>query len=104
MSNPETKTTEAAADLTADLATLREDIAKISAALVELLQQKATNKVFTAVDGARQKLSDKATEAQDKVGAISADLESTIERNPLVAVFLAAFAGFVIGMLSRPRK
>lgn len=104
MSDPESKTADAAADLTADLATLREDIAKISASLVELLQQKATNKVFTAVDGARQKISDKATEAQDKVGAISADLESTIERNPLVAVFLAAFAGFVIGMLSRPRK
>jgi ElaB/YqjD/DUF883 family membrane-anchored ribosome-binding protein len=104
MSDPESKTADAAADLTADLATLREDIAKISASLVELLQQKATTKVFTAVDGARQKISDKATEAQDKVGAISADLESTIERNPLVAVFLAAFAGFVIGMLSRPRK
>lgn len=104
MSDPKTKATETAADLTDDLATLREDIAKISASLVELLPQKATNKVFAAVDGARQKISDKATEAQDKVGAISADLESTIERNPLVAVFLAAFAGFVIGMLSRPRK
>ena len=104
MVEPDSKGLDTAADFAADLAALRQDIAKISASLVDLLQGKATNKVLDAVDDARQKLSDKAAKAQDRVSSIGADLESTIEHNPLVAVFLAAFVGFVIGILSRQRK
>jgi ElaB/YqjD/DUF883 family membrane-anchored ribosome-binding protein len=104
MTHDEAKLTQSAADFTADLAALRQDIAKISASLVDLMQDKAASKVSEVVDDARHKLADKAAEAQERVGAIGADLESTIERNPLIAVLLAAFAGFVIGMLSRPRK
>jgi ElaB/YqjD/DUF883 family membrane-anchored ribosome-binding protein len=104
MTHNESKVTESTADFAADLAALRQDIAKISASLVDFMQEKAANKVSEVVDDARQKLADKASEAQERVGAIGADLESTIERNPLIAVLLAAFAGFVIGMLSRSRK
>jgi ElaB/YqjD/DUF883 family membrane-anchored ribosome-binding protein len=104
MTHGESKVTESAADFAADLAALRQDIAKISASLVDLMQERAANKVSEVVDDARHRFADKAAEAQERVGAIGADLESTIERNPLVAVLLAAFAGFVIGMLSRPRR
>ncbi len=104
MSETKAKDIDGVSDFTADLAALREDIARISASLVDLLHDKTTNGVFDAVDSAKQKFSDKAAEAQDKVNSISNDLESAIERNPLVAVLLAALAGFIIGMLSRSRK
>ena len=55
-------------------------------------------------NNAKQKFSDKAAEAHDKVNSISNDLKSAIERDPLVAVLLAALAGFIIGTLSRSRK
>jgi ElaB/YqjD/DUF883 family membrane-anchored ribosome-binding protein len=104
ISSQESKISSASSDLTADLAALRDDIAKMSSALMDLVQEKAASGVLNAVDGARQTFSDKAAEAQDKVSSISADVEATIERNPLVAVLIAAFAGFVVGILSRPRK
>lgn len=104
MSESDTKVSENVSDLASDLAALREDIAKISASLVDLLHEKTTSKVLDAVGTARQKFSDKASEAQDKVSNISSDLEATIEHNPLVAVLLAALAGFIIGMLSRSSK
>jgi ElaB/YqjD/DUF883 family membrane-anchored ribosome-binding protein len=104
MSDKETKTAEAVTEFSTDLAALRDDIAKISATVMELVREKTTNKVIDAVGEARQTISDKAAEAQDKVSSMSAELEATIERNPLVAVFLAALAGFIVGTLSRPHK
>jgi ElaB/YqjD/DUF883 family membrane-anchored ribosome-binding protein len=56
------------------------------------------------LDSTRRKISDTATDAQDRVAAISSDLESTIERNPLTAIFVAIGAGILIGLLSRSRK
>jgi hypothetical protein len=38
------------------------------------------------------------------VTGASADLESTIERNPLAAVLIAMVVGLVVGGLSRGRK
>jgi len=35
---------------------------------------------------------------------VSADLEATIERNPLAAVLIALVAGILVGLLSRGRK
>ena len=58
------------------------------------------NTVFDAVDNARQKISDTAGKAHDRVAGASTDLETTIERNPLVAVL----AGILIGLLSHGRK
>jgi ElaB/YqjD/DUF883 family membrane-anchored ribosome-binding protein len=104
MSETKPKNIEGTTDFAADLAALREDIARISASLVDLLHDKTTSSVLDAVDGAKQKFSDKAAEAQNKVNSISNDLESAIERNPLVAVLLAALAGFIIGTLSRSHK
>jgi ElaB/YqjD/DUF883 family membrane-anchored ribosome-binding protein len=104
MSDRDSKAAEAATEFSTDIAALRADIAKISATVMELVREKTTNRVLDAVGDARQTISDKATEAQDKVNSMSAELEATIERNPLVAVFLAALAGFIVGTLSRPHK
>ena len=104
MSDRDSKAAEAVTEFSTDLAALRADIAKISATVLELAREKTTNRVLDAVGDARQTISDKAAEAQDKVNSMSAELEATIERNPLVAVFLAALAGFIVGTLSRSHK
>jgi ElaB/YqjD/DUF883 family membrane-anchored ribosome-binding protein len=94
-------------DLAADLAALRDDISKLSASVLDLVQQQATttkSQVFEAVEGARQKFADQSAEARDRVGALTSDLESTIERNPFAAIFAGALAGFLIGILVRPGK
>jgi ElaB/YqjD/DUF883 family membrane-anchored ribosome-binding protein len=98
---------EATQDFTADLAALRDDITKLTQSVTDLVRAQATttaDSMLGAVDSARRKISDTATDAQDRVSAISSDLESTIERNPLTAIFVAIGAGILIGLLSRTRK
>ncbi len=98
---------EATQDFAADLAALREDITKLTMSVTELVRSQATttaDSVFGAVEHARRKISDTASDAQDRAGAISSELESTIERNPLTAIFVAIGAGILIGLLSRSRK
>ena len=53
---------------------------------------------------AQGRIMDKAADAQDRFMAATADLESTIERNPLIAVLIALFIGLLMGTLSRSRK
>jgi len=94
-------------DLTADLNALREDISKLSASVLDLVQNQAATakqQVFGAMDGAKQKFSDQAADAKDRLGAITSDLESSIERSPFTAVFAGAIAGFLIGILVRPNR
>jgi ElaB/YqjD/DUF883 family membrane-anchored ribosome-binding protein len=98
---------EASREIAADLAALREDIAKLTASVAELVQAEAsatTNTVLGAVGDARRKLSESSAQAQDHVKSVGADLEAAIERNPLVAVLGAIVAGFLIGTLTRPGK
>jgi ElaB/YqjD/DUF883 family membrane-anchored ribosome-binding protein len=98
---------EATQDFTADLAALREDITKLTTSVAELVRAQATttaDSMFGAVDNARKKISDTASDAQDRFGALSSDFEGTIERNPLTAILVAIGAGILIGLLSRPRK
>src|SRR5262245_28749844 len=88
-------------DFAADLAALRNDVAKLTSSVSEFMRTQAaatTNTVFDAVDNTRQKLSDTASKAQDRMAGASKDLERTIERNPLVAVLIAMMAGLFIGM------
>ena len=88
-------------DFGADLAALRADVAKLTSSMSEFIRTQATattNSVFDAVDNTRQKISDTASKAQDRMAGASKDLEMTIERNPLVAVLIAMMAGLFIGM------
>ncbi|QBR71818.1 hypothetical protein CU048_11640 [Beijerinckiaceae bacterium] len=98
---------DVAQDFSEDLAALRDDVAKLSSTISQFVRsQSATtaDTVFDAVDTARQKISDTASKAQDRVAGASSDLEATIERNPLMAVLIAMIAGVLVGMLSRSRK
>jgi ElaB/YqjD/DUF883 family membrane-anchored ribosome-binding protein len=115
--------------INADLATLRDDFAKLSSSvadLVKLQASQASAAMRGAVGDARERLAssaaeakerlagkaadaqgrlaDKAADAQDRFMAASADLESTIERNPLMAVLIALFIGLLMGTLTRSRK
>jgi ElaB/YqjD/DUF883 family membrane-anchored ribosome-binding protein len=112
MTDPENKEGKATAqDMAADLAALREDFLKLSASVRELVQSQAsstTRRMIGVVDDARQKLADEMAGAKDQLeshlGTVSADLESTIERSPLLAVLVGAIVGFLIGLVSRPHK
>ncbi len=98
---------EATQDFAADLAALREDITKLTQSVTDLVRSQATStadSMLGAIDSTRRKISDTAADAQDRVSAISSDLESTIERNPLTAIFVAIGAGILVGLLSRTRK
>ncbi|WP_245270603.1 hypothetical protein [Beijerinckia mobilis] len=109
---------EASQDLSADLMVLRNDIAKLSSSVAELVRAQASatsDTVFSAVDHARHKFtesahdakakfSSSASQAQEQVSSLSSDLEATIERNPVVAVLVAALAGLLVGLISRPRS
>lgn len=107
MTDPKSVEAQVSSDLAADLAALRDDISRLSTSVLELVQHQATtakSQVFEAVDGARQKFADQSAEARDRVGALTSDLETTIERNPFAAIFAGALAGFLIGILVRPSK
>jgi ElaB/YqjD/DUF883 family membrane-anchored ribosome-binding protein len=107
MADLKTVEDRAAADLTADLAALRDDISKLSASVLELVQQQAStakSQVLGAVDSARHKFADQSADAKDRLGALTSDLETTIERNPFTAIFAGAIAGFLIGILVRPNR
>jgi ElaB/YqjD/DUF883 family membrane-anchored ribosome-binding protein len=113
----------------ADLATVREDFAKLSSSVAELVKLQASqasaamrgavgdarerlassaaeakDKLAGKAADAQGRLADKAADAQDRFMAASADLDSTIERNPLMAVLIALFIGLLMGTLSRSRK
>ena len=51
----------------------------------------------------RQMALDHAAKAQDRFGEATAELETAIERNPLVAILIALGAGMLIGAMSRGR-
>ena len=88
-------------DFAADFAALRDDVTKLTASVSEFIRTHTaatTNSVFDAVDNARQRVSDTAGKAQDRVAGASRDLETTIEHNPLAAVLIAMVAGLFIGL------
>jgi len=98
---------EASENLAADFAALRDDVTKLTSSVTELARKQAsatTSTVMDTVDGARQKLSDTAAEAQNRLREAGSDLEGMIERNPMVAMLAALSAGLMIGMISGARR
>ena len=98
---------EVSRDFTADLALLRDDVAKLSSSLSDFIRtQTATSAstVVDVVDNARQKISDTGNKAQHPVAGASTTLETTIELKPMVAALIAMVAGMLVGLLSRGRK
>jgi ElaB/YqjD/DUF883 family membrane-anchored ribosome-binding protein len=101
------KTENSAVDLSADLANLRADVAKLSGSMAELLrQQKAQtqDRIRGAVDSAREHFAHSAADAKESVRSASAEFEASIERNPLTAVMIAMMCGLVLGMMGRSQR
>lgn len=95
-----------ASDLSADLASLREDIARLSHAVADLARAQtdaASAALKSAAGGAREQLSQAASQAQDGALGAAADLERRIEKYPLTAVLIAAGIGMALGMMSKSR-
>jgi ElaB/YqjD/DUF883 family membrane-anchored ribosome-binding protein len=94
----------AAGDIAADLAALRQDVARLAEAMRELLQnqtQAAGHRVSEAVGDARDKIASTAVDAQNRVRAASGEIEAGIARNPLIAVLIAFGVGMSLGLMSR---
>jgi ElaB/YqjD/DUF883 family membrane-anchored ribosome-binding protein len=100
-------TEETAEDLTAELAALRRDIARLAETMRELMEQRtqaAGLRVSEAVADARDRIASTATDAQDRVRAASSEIEASIERNPLIVALIAFVVGMSLGMITRSRS
>ena len=84
----------ASQDFAADLALLRDDVAKLNLSLSEFVrtQTAATTNTVTA------------KKSQDRTAGASTDLETSIEYKPLLAALIAMVAGILVGLLNRGRK
>jgi hypothetical protein len=68
-----------------DLGALREDLAKLTRTVSELVERQAASRraqVANALGSVGETISESAAAAQDRMGSIEADLESRIQRNP----------------------
>jgi ElaB/YqjD/DUF883 family membrane-anchored ribosome-binding protein len=93
-------------DVAADLAAIREDVARLAETISKLLQrqtQAAGVGVSEAVGDAKDKVADTAAEARNLTRAASGEIEASIERNPLTAVLIAFGVGMCLGLMSRSR-
>jgi ElaB/YqjD/DUF883 family membrane-anchored ribosome-binding protein len=102
-----TKNAEGAAgDLNADLAALREDVARLAETLSKLVQRQthaAGLGVSDAVGDAKDTIASTAADARKHVRAARSEIEASIERNPLTAALIAFGVGMLLGMMSRSR-
>jgi ElaB/YqjD/DUF883 family membrane-anchored ribosome-binding protein len=74
----------AAEDLTADLAALRQEVARLAATVSDLVQHQMAD-------------------AQENVRAARGQIEASIERNPMTAVLIAFGIGMLISRMNRSR-
>jgi ElaB/YqjD/DUF883 family membrane-anchored ribosome-binding protein len=96
----------ATADIAADLAALRRDIAHMAEAVRGLaaVQTEAVGlRLSDAMGDAKSKISNAAEDAQKNVQAASGEIEAAIDRNPLTAVLIALGVGMFIGLISASR-
>jgi ElaB/YqjD/DUF883 family membrane-anchored ribosome-binding protein len=96
----------AGGDVTADLAAIREDVARLADTISKLMQrqtQAAGLGVSEAVGDAGDRIGSAAADARNRARAASGEIEASIERNPLTAVLIAFGIGMWLGMMSRSR-
>ncbi len=106
------------ADVGRDLDRLRADVARLGntvTALVRSQSDSANSAVRDAAEQARDRVYARASdlgrsgqalayEARDRLSHANASLEGQIERNPIMAVLVAAGIGLVLGLVSRHRS
>ncbi|MBP0464190.1 DUF883 family protein [Roseomonas sp. PWR1] len=102
-----TKLPEApSADVAADLAALRQDVARLADSMTALMQgqaQGAAQRVSDIVDDAKAKVTSTAADVKSRVNAAGGEIEASIERNPLTAMLISFGVGMALGMMSRSR-
>ena len=97
----------AAADIGADVAALRSDVAKLAERLGELAQhgrQAARIHLADAVGNAQGKIGGAGAKAKSQMRAAGGDFEASIERNPLTAIAIAFAVGMGVGLSNRSRR
>ena len=95
-----------AGDFAADMAALRQDVARLAETVSKLLQQQtqaAGHRVSEAVGDAREKIAGTAADAQNRISVAGGEIEACIERHPLTSVLIALGVGVSLGLLIRPR-
>jgi len=94
-------------DVSADLAALRQDVARLSESISALLQSQAAGagqRVSEAVDDAKAKFASTAADVKSRISAAGGEIEASIERNPLTAMLITFGVGMALGMMSRGRR
>ena len=97
----------AAADIGADLVSLRRDIAQLAERIGELAQhgkQAAGIRLADAAGAAQGRIGDTAAQAESRIRAAGGDFEASIERHPLTAIAIAFAIGIGVGLANRSRR
>jgi ElaB/YqjD/DUF883 family membrane-anchored ribosome-binding protein len=97
---------EPAGDLTAELAALREDIARLTDTVAGIVRHEARAAGAAASSmaaGVADGLSDATEGVRDRAEALGTEIEACIVRYPVSATLIAFGLGVVLGMISRPR-
>jgi ElaB/YqjD/DUF883 family membrane-anchored ribosome-binding protein len=88
---------------TTDFDALREDLAKLTQTIGQLVQNQAAStraQVMDVVGAAGDNISDTASVVQDTLTTIEAGVEAQIRKNPWSAVAVALGLGLLVGKLS----
>jgi ElaB/YqjD/DUF883 family membrane-anchored ribosome-binding protein len=89
-----------------DLTSLRNDLSRLSETVAQLVRGQ-TDGAADAMRDTAQHLQQSgralASDAQTRLRGWTSDLESSIERNPLTAVMVAAGIGLLVGLMRRDR-
>jgi ElaB/YqjD/DUF883 family membrane-anchored ribosome-binding protein len=97
----------ATADIGADLASLRRDLAHLAERIGELAQHgkpAARIHLSDAVGAAQDRIGDTAANAQSRIRAAGGDFEASIERHPLTAIAIAFAIGIGVGLANHSRR
>ena len=87
----------------ANFSSLCDDVAKLTQTVSDLMQRQASStrdQVMDAVGTATNNFAQSASDAQDKLTSLEADISLRIRRNPWTAVAIAALVGLLIAKLS----
>jgi ElaB/YqjD/DUF883 family membrane-anchored ribosome-binding protein len=96
----------ASRDIGAEFSDLREEVARLTTKIAELLQlqtKAAGLGISDAIETAQEKIAGAAGDAKHRVRAAGSEIETRIERNPLTALLVVFGIGMSVGLISRSR-
>lgn len=97
---------KATRDIAAEFSDLREDVARLTVKIGELLslQTKAAGLgISDAIETAQDKIAGATGDAKERAWAAGGEIEARIERNPLTALLVVFGLGMSVGLISRSR-